>query len=715
MSSIAATATAVIVNFAKGGGHGSQLTETMSPAQASLQAKMQAEKKAQSLLNQQMVQNTWIGLAALFALCWIFILPRFFARASASCKSQRGGGLWTGWLMRGGSRSPTDDSQPSSSSDDHISQSSSDPSPSVQPPTHVRPLLSYIPYSSTLFFARPFQRLGYGFKSFMKMYEFYLFLFYLLLVLFTICWKSDLQPKATNSGSGADYKRSGYVAAAHFPLCIALGVRNNILGLLVGKSYERLKIWHKISGRLMFAATVWHVVAYVVKWARAGDFTSQNAKLYVIYGWVAVAAFIIIMITSVPWARNAFYGIFKVAHILGFVAMLVGLGYHIRHQSYAIAITVPSALVYAISCFFAMTKTRFATAELVAHPGTDFVTLTIPALRTGWRAGQHVRLRVPGTGFVHAFEGHPVTIASAADAGPAVLLIKNAGDWSRRLCKLARKRTGDAEANGAPRKVTVIVEGPYGGFGNMLPGSYSSVLTIAGGSGVTHSLGLAQELVLAAPRGAVRARTVDLVWMVRTAAMAAPLMPTIHQLVRDARNWEARCLASKEQKVQPTALRVHIHITQTADNHDIHLLNLHAAPALDNEKITTDISRSASSEGISSGSLTPVDLSPGLEGDKEKFAYMTDHPASEGAFTSSILSGIVVHPGRPDVSVFVSGIVDETIARYEGTGVSPCGVCVTTCGPDSLLEDVLNAGCRVDDKKQRAVGGLEIEEESFGF
>lgn len=53
MSSIAATATAVIVNFAKGGGHGSQSTETMSPAQASLQAKMQAEKKAQSLLTRK--------------------------------------------------------------------------------------------------------------------------------------------------------------------------------------------------------------------------------------------------------------------------------------------------------------------------------------------------------------------------------------------------------------------------------------------------------------------------------------------------------------------------------------------------------------------------------------------------------------------------------------------------------------------------------------
>lgn len=94
---------------------------------------------------------------------------------------------------------------------------------------------------------------------------------------------------------------------------------------------------------------------------------------------------------------------------------------------------------------------------------------------------------------------------------------------------------------------------------------------------------------------------------------------------------------------------------------------------------------------------------------------MTDHPASDGGLTSSILSGIVVHPGRPDVSVFVSGIVDETIARYAGTEVSPSGVCVTTCGPDGLLEDVLNAGWRVDDKKQRAVGGLEIEEESFGF
>lgn len=74
MSSIADTAAAVIANFANGGGHGSQSTETMTSAQASLQAKMQAEKKAQN----------WIGLAALFALCWIFILPRFFARASAS-------------------------------------------------------------------------------------------------------------------------------------------------------------------------------------------------------------------------------------------------------------------------------------------------------------------------------------------------------------------------------------------------------------------------------------------------------------------------------------------------------------------------------------------------------------------------------------------------------------------------------------------------------
>lgn len=53
MSSIAATATAVIVNFAKGDGHGSQSAETMTPAQASLQAKMQAEKKAQNLLDRE--------------------------------------------------------------------------------------------------------------------------------------------------------------------------------------------------------------------------------------------------------------------------------------------------------------------------------------------------------------------------------------------------------------------------------------------------------------------------------------------------------------------------------------------------------------------------------------------------------------------------------------------------------------------------------------
>jgi hypothetical protein len=42
------------------------------------------------------------------------------------------------------------------------------------------------------------------------------------------------------------------------PLVIALGVRGNIIGLCVGKGYERLKTFHKIVGRVCFLSSGLH-------------------------------------------------------------------------------------------------------------------------------------------------------------------------------------------------------------------------------------------------------------------------------------------------------------------------------------------------------------------------------------------------------------------------------------------------------------------------
>ncbi|KAK7326154.1 hypothetical protein VNO80_33229 [Phaseolus coccineus] len=98
----------------------------------------------------------------------------------------------------------------------------------------------------------------------------------------------------------------------------------------------------------------------------------------------------------------------------------------------------------------------------------------------------------------------------------------------------------------------MIVEGPHGGLGNTLLASFSSVMLVAGGSGITHSLALAHDLLLRAPTGSVRARTIDLVWIIRTEDISQPLMPTLLDMVNDAREFENACRFSSVATRRPS-------------------------------------------------------------------------------------------------------------------------------------------------------------------
>lgn len=109
-------------------------------------------------------------------------------------------------------------------------------------------------------------------------------------------------------------------------------------------------------------------------------------------------------------------------------------------------------------------KTRLCTARLTPLPELCATTVEVPALAGGWRAGQHVRLRVLSQrmGWFGWAETHPFTIASASDAVAQrglVVLCKNTGHWTRRLETLAQERM-----NGSAMTVTVMVEGPYGEY-----------------------------------------------------------------------------------------------------------------------------------------------------------------------------------------------------------------------------------------------------------
>ena len=364
-------------------------------------------------------------------------------------------------------------------------------------------------------------------------------------------------------------------------------------------------------------------------------------------------------------------------------------------------------MIYLLSMICSFTKTRLAHAELVALPGSRTTLVTIPTLRSGWRAGQHVRIRVPALGFPHGLEAHPFTIASAPDGDGMVLMCKAAGNWTEKLFNHASSNAETTDisesesGSGRMTAATVILEGPYGGLGNTMLPSFSSVLLVAGGSGITHALTLAHDLVSRSASGVVRARTVDLVWAVRTEDVARALIPTLLDLVNDARSWEATCLDGRrkgENRPLPTALRVKIYVTRCPSSSPLDLLTTSSSPV----------------------NRQDMDLQA-TEAEQEKLGYLTRNVSSSStSSTLSIkhnypLSAISVHPARPDIAGLLVDVADETVARHGREMTDADGMCVTACGPGGLCDDVRAAVRGLEEWKRRAVGGVDLEMETFGF
>lgn len=245
----------------------------------------------------QTPRNLMLAFAVLLLLCMLFTHNRFLARLFASKRrkastsrfqqyasdlpingnSRRpigGGDLFTGWLLKKGfgarlPLSPMDDmalkSNPFASPLDRpvtpitpMTPSTPLPSsPASRPPPHIIPFIQYLPFSSILYWA-PLSRFPSPFASPANLCALVLISLYLALCGFALIWRSDITPTTDDKGYGYDFMRTGLVAVTQIPLVVALGVRGNIVGLCVGKGYEKLKIFHKIVGRILFLSASLH-------------------------------------------------------------------------------------------------------------------------------------------------------------------------------------------------------------------------------------------------------------------------------------------------------------------------------------------------------------------------------------------------------------------------------------------------------------------------
>ncbi|KAF8443879.1 hypothetical protein L210DRAFT_3099451 [Boletus edulis BED1] len=304
----------------------------------------------------------------------------------------------------------------------------------------------------------------------------------------------------------------GWVLASQIPFVYAFATKNNIIGLLVGVGYEKLNYLHRHVGLLMVIGANVHALGTIYKVTLLGLIPEMLAMPYIRWGLVSLAAFDILGIFSIKYIRTKSYNLFLGTHVVG---LIVALFATCRHHPICISYVVAASVLYGVDHILRAIKTRITVATLRTIPEMGLTRVDIPSLKTGWVAGQHVRLRVLSTsiGLWGMTEVHPFTIASATNMEEGlVLMCKKTGNWTNKLYEMAQTAESTQRGQESVRKVRVMVEGPYGGIYNTTVPNYSGAMFIVGGSGVTFALSAVQELVLASDRS--RTKVIEIVWCV---------------------------------------------------------------------------------------------------------------------------------------------------------------------------------------------------------
>ncbi|KAK4698259.1 hypothetical protein P7C70_g8022, partial [Phenoliferia sp. Uapishka_3] len=344
-----------------------------------------------------------------------------------------------------------------------------------------------------------------------------------------------------------NYKRPGYIAVAQIPAVWLLGKETQFLApsgeiarWLLRITFETNLCLHTIqAGRMMILCGLLHTYFFLKKDYDAGvpvDFS----KPVMYTGLVASCALTFILFSSISYFRRAFYQTFLgeltlarrlrprvaldlfilpqyllVSHIVGWLIFIIAVNLHVPEV--ARPYTYVGIGGYILDVVVRIAKTRLKSANVVTLAG-GVTMLQVSGLSNGWRAGQHVWVRVlNGRRF---YETHPFTIANApADISPLpgkhnlTILAKSAGDWTQALLETASVPSPEAaKSGGYGRTVSVSIEGSmYTDFSES-----QNIILFAGGSGITFAASVLEEIIGQAIEGTCRARTLTLVWTIKT-------------------------------------------------------------------------------------------------------------------------------------------------------------------------------------------------------
>lgn len=362
--------------------------------------------------------------------------------------------------------------------------------------------------------------------------------------------------------------RTGFIAAAQLPLLVLLAGKRNIIGWLIGTSYERLNWLHRWVSRILFLTVTIHMGFWFVGWARY-DYIKVKLTTDAITqrGFAAWCILLWIVISSLAPPRRWNYEFFVVQHIITSVGFLAAVYLHLPVEVkvwvwLSIAFFVLDRLLRALATAFinvSIWRPRTRTSKVLGSRATfepmsgstTRVTIEDPPFR--WKAGQHVFLSCHA---LAPLQAHPFTIASIPADGKLEFLVKSKSGSTKRFFRHAEKTHGLPVVSGdllQRHQRSVILEGPYGRIRPLR--QFDTIFLIAGSSGATFTIPLMRDIVsrwkeqlpgrvVASSRSAfsnkaAATRYIRFVWVIKSRsqyAWFASQLGTVKANVRELRN-----------------------------------------------------------------------------------------------------------------------------------------------------------------------------------
>ncbi|KAH6636463.1 ferric reductase like transmembrane component-domain-containing protein [Chaetomium tenue] len=339
--------------------------------------------------------------------------------------------------------------------------------------------------------------------------------------------------------AGLVRNRTGYLAVMNMiPLFLMAG-RNNPLITLLGMSFDTFNLLHRWLGRIVILEALAHTLAFLISSASAsgwdGAFQTVFRVPYMMWGFIATCAFVVIGIQAASIFRHAYYETFKLFHIALAILSIIGLWYHLdlkklpqlKYLYAVVALWVFDRLARLIRIGYRNIGAGGTKTLVEALPGGACRVTVTMARPWAFKPGQHAYLYMPTVSF---WQSHPFTVAWSEEsdhhlADEEKLPVRRQdilGAGKTTLSFIIRGRTGftgslynQASARPDGKMVTrCLVEGPYRGSSRLH--SYGTVMLFAGGVGITQAVPHVRDLVAGFNNGTVATRKVIMVWTIQS-------------------------------------------------------------------------------------------------------------------------------------------------------------------------------------------------------